>query len=432
MPSSAIGDISPFECLLHKAPDYEFLKTFGCACFPYLQPYNAHKLNFKSDKCIFIVYSLNHKGYLCENNDGMVYITRNVEFNEVDFPGSLIKSTSQVPSNSYLPIPTTTFSTPIMHTNANTPLAEVPNLPTHVAVDNAAATTLATNSVAAHDIPEVPAVSSLTEAATIPPMHIATTSQPSTGTISTPSTSNKWVHRIKLKVDGSLDKYKSMLVAKGYSQTPETVYMPKPLGFIDPKYPNYVCKLNKAFYGLKQAPRTWNHKLKNTLYNKGFQLSKFDNSLFIKGSGQNLIVLLVYVDDILITRPNQVVIDAIITALNHEFDVKDLGSLHYLLGVEVHRTTSGIYLSQSKYIVDFLTKLKMDGTKPCPSPTTASHVLSLTNGEPFADHTLYKSTLGALQYLKLTRPDVAFIVNKLSQFIHAPTTVHWDACKRLF
>uniref|UniRef100_A0A803PLF2 Reverse transcriptase Ty1/copia-type domain-containing protein n=1 Tax=Cannabis sativa TaxID=3483 RepID=A0A803PLF2_CANSA len=185
---------------------------------------------------------------------------------------------------------------------------------------------------------------------------------------------NKWVHRIKLNANGSLDKYKSRLVAKGpikqldvsnaflHGTLEETLYMPQPPGFVDPEYPTHVFKLNKELYGLKQAPRAWNQKLKSTLYSKGFQLSKSNNSLFFQ---------------------------------------------------------------------DLLTKLKMDGTKPCPSPTSASHVLSLTNGEPFADHTLYRSTLGALQYLTLTRPDVAFIVNKLSQFIHALTNVHWDACKRL-
>ena len=84
--------------------------------------------------------------------------------------------------------------------------------------------------------------------------------------------------------------------------------MAQPEGFVNPSFPTHVCILHKALYGLKQAPRAWNDKLWITLLKRDFVNAKADTSLFISGKGDSLLLLLVYVDDILVTGPNQLLI----------------------------------------------------------------------------------------------------------------------------
>ncbi|GKB90805.1 ribonuclease H-like domain-containing protein [Tanacetum coccineum] len=164
----------------------------------------------------------------------------------------------------------------------------------------------------------------------------------------------KWLIKIKYKSLGDIDRYNARLVAKGYGQREgidfdetfnvhnaflngdlyEDVYITLPLGF-GSNNGNQVCKLNKSLYGLKQASRQWNAKLTTALVEYGFKQSKFDYSSYIKQTDKVFIVLLVYVDDIVITGNNQVEIDAFKIFLSSKYKIKDLGLLKYFLGIEV-------------------------------------------------------------------------------------------------
>ncbi|KAJ9548564.1 hypothetical protein OSB04_021107 [Centaurea solstitialis] len=212
----------------------------------------------------------------------------------------------------------------------------------------------------------------------------------------------------------------------------ESVYMSQPPGFVDPSFPHHVCKLNKAIYGLRQASRAWYNELKSFLISDHFKPTISDPSLFVRHSNTSPIYILVYVDDIIFTGPNSSLVSSFITSLAHKFSLKDLGNLSYFLGVEVLPHPHGLFLSQSKYILDLLTKANMNNCKPASIPLTISDHLTTTNGTPLSDPKNYRSFVGGLlQYLSLTRPDVAFVVNKLSQFMHRPTDIHWAALKRL-
>lgn len=130
---------------------------------------------------------------------------------------------------------------------------------------------------------------------------------------------------------------------------------------------------------------------------------------------------------------SQGAVTTLLKDLATEFALKDLGDLHYFLGIEVSKTKDGILLSQNKYTADLLKKVNMLHCKPAVTPLCTSGKLSLQQGEVLGpeDSTRYRSVVGALQYLTLTRPDISFPVNKVCQFLQSPTTDHWTAVKRI-
>lgn len=192
-----------------------------------------------------------------------------------------------------------------------------------------------------------------------------------------------------------------------------------------------MCHLKKALYGLKQAPRAWYHELRQFLLSIGFVNAKSDTSSFIYNHMHLIMYLLLYVDDLILTGNNDSVLTKFTNQLEAKFSIKDLGSLSYFFGVEVIPSTHGVLLSQDKYNHDLLEKTNMLNAKDVHTPMSPNHTPSLHDGTSLTDATTYRSIVGGLQYLSLTWPDVAFVVNKLSQFMYRPTTQHWSAIKRL-
>ncbi|XP_021846221.1 uncharacterized mitochondrial protein AtMg00810-like [Spinacia oleracea] len=186
-----------------------------------------------------------------------------------------------------------------------------------------------------------------------------------------------------------------------------------------------VCKLLKSLYGLKQAPRQWFAKLSSALKTHGFTQSKSDYYLFTKEAESDLTIILVYVDDLIVAGTNLTEINAAKAFLSSQFHMKDMGELRCFLGIEVDRTEDGIFLSQKKYTLDLLEEYGLSHYK-------ANHQkLAADVGESLPHPEVYQQLVGKLIYLTITRPDIAYAVHVLRKFMHAPTSIHLQAAKRV-
>ena len=207
--------------------------------------------------------------------------------------------------------------------------------------------------------------------------------------------------------------------------------MSQPPGYFDTQFPNRVCRLKKALYGLKQSPRAWFQRLNSILLQWGFNMSRTDSSMFLHFGKATTLIVLVYVDDILVTGSSSTQISSLIAKLDSVFALRDLGQLSFFLGIEVSYNEGSMTLSQTKYISDLLHRTEMFDTKPTKTPGAVGKNLSKFDGDPMTDVTHYRSVVGALQYVTLTRPDIAFVVNKACQVMQQPTTAHWLSVKRI-
>ncbi|PKU83090.1 Retrovirus-related Pol polyprotein from transposon TNT 1-94 [Dendrobium catenatum] len=532
MPSSTTKNKSPFELVYRRKPEYQNMRTFGCACYPLIPPNLRHKLQPRARSCVFLGYSETYKGYKClDSSSNKLFMSRHVTFDEHIFPFSAGNtSSSKAPINDFnqpsLLIPTSTIGSTSIPTSENT----TTNTDTRNLVEQEH-TELST--VSPEDVPTVPAnnsVPSISPQLSSHPMitrqktgslkprvrlnllHINTLSQqeqdPTSYTaavkhphwrqamaseflalqkqgtwtlveppINAPTIGCKWTFRTKYHSDGSIARHKARLVALGnhqeqgidYNETfspvaklptirillsvalyhswsvqqldvanaflhgdlQETIFMTQPKGFEDSTHPNHVCRLHKALYGLRQAPRQWYTTFTKYLLSIGFEHSKSDQSLLLFRQDSIHIFLLVYVDDILITGNNQNAITQLLAKLSNKFMMKHLGEAHAFLGIQIKKEPSRYFLSQAPYTVSILKQANMLLCNPLSNPTATKLPLVTSDNNELNDPATYRRLTGALQYLTLTRPDIAFSVNLLSQHMHDPLPQHAYLLKRL-
>jgi hypothetical protein len=210
----------------------------------------------------------------------------------------------------------------------------------------------------------------------------------------------------------------------------ECIYMKPPLGlFSSPT--SHVCKLHRSLYGLKQASRAWFDKFCTTLLQFSFQQSKSDTSLFLRKTDMGIVVLLVYVDDIVIIGSDSALLGQLKTHLSKSFHMKDIGSLTYFLGLEVHRSPSGISLNQHKYACDLVATTGLQEAPSVDTPMELHVKFRKEEGDLLVDPNLYRKLMGSLVYLTITRPDISFAVQQVSQFLQTPCHLHLTIVHRI-
>src|SRR5260370_7152308 len=296
---------------------------------------------------------------------------------------------------------------------------------------------------------------------------------------------SKWVFHIKCKADGSVDKYKAHLVARGFTQiygvdyfdtyspvaklssirlilaiaarydwdidsfdfggayirgeldNKGEIYMQSPPGYSSDA--DSVKRLKKSLYGLKQAGRKWYDTLVRALKKLGFRTTYADPGVFYACIEEHILILAVYVDDCIFTGSSNKFIALYKQKLNSFYALTDLGPLHGLLGITITRDRAAhtISLSQSAYLNSILSCFSFTDAKPYGSPMTPGDDYSKKDAPATANEaarmkrTPYRQAIGSLMYVAIaTRPHITFAVSSLSRFLNNPGDTHWEAVNR--
>ncbi|KAK8690580.1 hypothetical protein V6N13_074112 [Hibiscus sabdariffa] len=450
VPSKSIQK-TPHEMWTGKHPNMSFMKIWGCKA--YVKHQMSTKLEPKSEKCIFVGYPKETKGYYFYN-ENKVFVARTGVFLE--------KSTRERHEPERYGFLVTTHGDVIL-------------------VDQDEPKTY--QEAVANPDSEKWLEAMRSEMDSMSENQVWILVEPPEGI---KPIGCKWVFKKKTDMDGNVQTYKGRLVTKGFQQIhgvdydetfspvamfksirillavaafhdyeiwqmdvktaflngklEEDVYMTQPEGFVTPENARKVCKLQRSIYGLKQASRSWNFRFNEAIQEFGFIRNEDEPCVYKKFSGSIVSFLILYVDDILIIGNDIPTLQSIKTWLSSCFSMKDLGEATYILGVKIYRDRSRrlLGLSQSTYIDKVLKQFSMEESKRGFLPMR--HGISLSKemcpSTPQERERMsqipYASAIGSIMYAMIcTRPDLSYALSMTSRYQANPGEGHWTAVKNI-
>ena len=521
-PTSALNNRTPYEFWYGRKPDISNLRVFGCVAYSHIPDEKRTKLQPKSEKCVFVGYPDDTKGFKLFNIESSKFIrNRNVIFHEKEFHDFHGETKGKESLTSLFPSDETEItadekvdSDTESDASSNESdesesedernyeerfLDEVHNLGTRRRSSKPPERyTDSSNYVAEHCFITESHVSNTTEPETVKAAledvnwHTAMKSEISSlhqndtwELVPRPAMKNivgsRWVFKVKPNPDGTVNRFKARVVAKGYSQVhgldysevfspvvryagirsllayanandlevhqmdvttaflngelDHEIYMEQPEGFLDEKFPAYVCKLKKSIYGLKQSARCWNATLTNFLLADGYTKSTADECIFIKRKKKNFVILAIYVDDVIPISNKPSMLEREKSKLKEKFAMVDNGPIHFMLGMVIKRDRQNrtMTIDQSEYIRNILRRFNMENCKPVAIPMDPSRKFTRTTNEDESFNiTLYQQAVGCLTYASLiSRPDIAAATGMLAQYMSNPSADHWSGINRV-
>ncbi|GKC28260.1 retrovirus-related pol polyprotein from transposon TNT 1-94 [Tanacetum coccineum] len=212
----------------------------------------------------------------------------------------------------------------------------------------------------------------------------------------------------------------------------EEVYVSQPEGFVDQDNPSYVYKLKKALYGLKQALRAWYDMLPSFLISQHFSKGAVDPTLFTWKTGNDLLLVQIYVDGIIFASTNTALCNEFANLMATKFKMSMMGQLSFFLGLQISQSPRGIFLNQSKYASEIIKKYGLLTSDSVDTPMVEKNKLDEDlQGTP-VDATLYRGMIVSLMYLTSSRPDLIYAVYLCAWYQTKPIEKHLNAIKQIF